>query len=243
MQNLLSLPGLVSLGGLNVALVDLIVLIVLAVSIINGAYKGFVNQIFAILGGFAALILAICFCGEVKNSVATLFPSTIDNIALKVNQMLGIDGVLNEGAKEQIVASLASTSIPAFLHGIVADLIIKIGVELQLETLIAGWILTGICFVAIFILALVAFAVVKKYCKKLLNNKVFGKVDRILGGIFSALKTVAIIIAVSVLASLLFDVNSLLTPVTESGEQLNSVLNAFMTWFMNLGFITNLLAI
>ncbi len=243
MHNLLSIPTLVAIGGLNVALVDLIVLAVILASVLIGALKGFVNQIFSILGGLAALIIAVIFCAKVSDLISTAIPSIPQAIADKLNEMLGLSGVVNEGAKEQILESLKTTTIPAFLHDIIADLIVKVGVELELDKLISGWVLTGICFVTIFILSLILFAVLKKLFKKLLSNKVFGKIDRVLGAIFSALKSIIIIIAVCILLSIIFDLNSLLTPTAENGQQINSVVNAFMTWLMNLQFIKNLLII
>jgi uncharacterized membrane protein required for colicin V production len=59
MLNLLAVPSAIALGGMNVALVDLVVFSILLISLILGGAKGFLGQIFALLGGVAAIFVAI----------------------------------------------------------------------------------------------------------------------------------------------------------------------------------------
>ena len=244
MLNLLSSSAVVTVLGLNVALIDIIVLAVLLVSVVIGALKGFVTQIYSILGGLVALILAIVFCGKLADFLTVSVPAIPSALQDKLSEILGIDGILLDGAKEKILESLKSTNIPAFLHELVADLIIKLGAELHLEVVIANWVLIAICFVSIFLISIILIIISKKLFKSLLqHNKAFGKLDRVLGAIFLSLKSLVIIIALFILLSLFIDLNGLLIPTLENGERINSVFNSFMTFIMNMPFIKNALIV
>ena len=243
MLNLLAIPSVIALGGMNVALVDLVVLAILLIALIVGLVKGFVGQIFALLGGIAAIVVAIFTCTYVADFLTATFPTIKESISAQVNSLLGIDGVLFEGAKEQILASLQQTTIPAFLHEVIADLIIQQGASLNLAETVTGWVITAIAFVVTFVLALIVFGIFKKIFKALTNIPAINAIDRILGMIFKVALTLAILVVIFIALSLFANtfVNELLQPVTEAGEQVKCYFNDLLTWVINLDFIKNLL--
>ena len=243
MLNLLAVPSVIALGGMNVALVDLVVLAILLIALIVGLVKGFVGQIFALLGGIAAIVVAIFTCSYVAQFLSSTFPSIPQSISAQVDSLLGLDGVLLQGAKDQVLESLKTTSIPAFLHEVVAELIIQQGASLNLSEIITGWVVTAIAFVVTFILALIVFGIIKKIFKALTNIPAINAIDRILGMIFKIALTLAILVVIFIVLSLFASefVNGLLQPVTETGEQVKCYFNDLLTWVMNLDFIKNLL--
>lgn len=243
MLNLLAVPSVIALGGMNVALVDLVVLAILLIALIVGLVKGFVGQIFALLGGIAAIVVAIFTCTYVAGFLSTTFPSIPEAISAQVNSLLGLDGVLLQGAKDQIISSLQQTSVPVFLHEVVADLIIQQGANLNLTEIITGWVVTAIAFIVTFVLALIVFGIFKKIFKALTNIPAINAIDRILGMIFRVALTLAILVVVFIVLSLFANefVNGLLQPVTETGEQVKCFFNDILSWVMNLDFIKNLL--
>ena len=243
MLNLLALPSVVALGGMNVALVDLVVFSILLIAFVVGGAKGFMGQIFALLGGFAAIVVAVLTCTQVGEFLSTTFPTIPESIKTQVNGLLGLDGVLLQGAKEQVLESLKTTNLPAFLHNIIADLIIAQGGNLKLTEIITGWVITAIAFVATFIIALFLIRFLKKIFKTLTNNPTINAIDRILGAIFKCLLTLIIIIIIIIVLSLVATefVNGLLQPVTESGEQINCLFNDILTWVMSFDFIKSIL--
>lgn len=243
MLNLLAIPSVIALGGINVALVDLVVLAILLIALIVGLVKGFVGQIFALLGGIAAIVVAIFTCTYVAEFLSTTFPSIKESISAQVNSILGIDGVLFQGAKEEIVTSLQQTTIPAFLHEVIADLIIQQGADINLTEIITGWVVTAVSFVVTFILALIVFGIIKKIFKALTNIPAINAIDRILGMIFKVALTLAILVVIFIALSIFAGgfVKELLQPATQAGEQVKCYFNDLITWVMNLDFIKNLL--
>lgn len=242
MLNLLAIPSVIALGGMNVALVDLVVLAVLLIALIIGLSKGFVRQIFSLLGGIAALVVAIFTCSHIAEFINASIPSIPEAISAKVDSLFGLEGVLLEGSKEQIIESLSSTTIPSFLHPTIADLIISNAGELQLSQMITGWAVTAIAFVSAFIISLILFGIIKKIFKAITSHGVFGAIDRILGMIFSMAVALAFLLVVCILLYLIIpNINDFLVPVTETGEAVKCYFNDLMTWVMSLDFISNLL--
>ena len=243
MLNLLAIPSVIALGGMNVALVDLVVLAVLLIALIVGLAKGFVRQIFALLGGIAALVVAIFTCTYVAEFLSTTFPSIPEAIKAQIDSLMGLEGVLLNGTKEQILASLSETKIPSFLHNTLASIIIAEGGNLQLTEIVTGWVVIAIAFVAVFILSLIVFGILKKIFSALTEIPVLGAIDRILGMIFKIAITLAILVVIFIIISLVAVefANGLLQPVTESGESVTCYFNNLLTWVMDLDFINSLL--
>ena len=243
MLNLLAIPSVITLGGINVALVDLVVLAVLLIALIVGLAKGFVRQIFSLLGGIAALVVAIFTCTYVAEFLSSSIPSIPESISAQLEGLLGLDGVLLQGTKEQIIESLSSTKIPAFLHELVATTISESAGELNLTATLTGYVMIAIAFVVVFILSLIVFAILKKIFSALTSIGVLGAIDRILGMIFSiAVALVGLLVICIVLSLIIPNINEFLIPVTESGEKVTCHFNTLLTAIMNLDVIKNLLA-
>ena len=242
MLNLLAIPSVIALGGMNVALVDLIVLAVLLIALIIGLSKGFVKQIFSLFGGIAALVVAIFTCSHIAEFITTSIPAIPEAISVKVDTLFGLDGVLFEGSKEQIIGSLSSTSIPSFLHPTIADLIISKAGELQLTQIITGWAVTAIAFVSAFIISLILFKILKKIFKAITSGGAIGAIDKVLGMIFSIAVALIICLVICILLYLIIpNVNDYLVPVTETGESVKCYFNDLMTWVLSLDFVSSLL--
>ena len=243
MLNLLAIPSVIALGGMNVALVDLVVLAVLLIALIVGLAKGFVRQIFSLLGGIAALIVAIFTCEYVAKFLSSSIPSIPEAISAQIDSLLGLDGVLLQGTKEQIIESLSSTTIPVFLHELIANTIVDSVGELNLTVMLTGYVMTAIAFIAVFLLSLIVFSILKKIFSALTNVGVLGAIDRILGMIFSIAVALAVLIVICIVLSLIIpNINDFLVPVTEAGEKVTCHFNTLLTNIMNLDVIKNLLA-
>ena len=53
------MPAFFAIGGKNVAVLDIIVLVILIIFLIVGANKGFMRQLLGFLGVFGALVLTV----------------------------------------------------------------------------------------------------------------------------------------------------------------------------------------
>ncbi len=240
MLNLLAIPSVIAIGSLNVALIDLIVLGLLIIAVIIGAAKGFLKQILSILGGLAAIVLAVLLCKHVAGFIYNKVPFITNPVSNMVEKLFGLEGIVTGGTKEQVVQTLASTKIPAFLHSIIANSVVESAGELQLTQVLTNWALVAISFVIIFILALIVFSFIKKLFKSLTKIKAVGYIDRFLGAIFMALKFLVIALVLITVLSVFINMNNLLTPTLANGETISSYFNAIMTKILQIPFIQNL---
>lgn len=235
MLNLLS--NVVSLGGLNVALIDLVVLGIIFLAVLFGAVRGFLRQVLSILGVLAALVLAVLLCKSVGTYIYEKVPFITDKVAETVNKIFSLDQIIAGGGKEEIIAILQTTKIPSFLHSLVADYIIDSGAAMQLSQVLTQWALVAISFIAIFILSFIVFFILKRICKFITSLKGVGTLDKILGAIFMVAKVIVILILVCMVASIFTDTAQYLTPTLEDGKVINSVFNQLVTKIMESGII------
>ena len=242
MLNLLSIPVAINLGEASIALLDAICAAVLLISLFVGAIKGFIKQILSILGWLLAVIIAYMVADDVAAFISSSIPAVPDFIGGKLNEILNLDGGILNGTKDDILQFLSTSNIPAFLHDIIADTIIKSIGELNIVDIVVDWALVAISFVVVVIICLILFAIVKKLFNALTKIAIIGAIDRVLGAIFSALKALVVITLIIVLASLLFNINPLLSPVVD-GVEIKCYLNEVLTFVTNMDFIKNLITI
>lgn len=240
MLNLLAVPSVIALGGLNLALVDLVVLGVLLIALIVGLIKGFVRQIFVLFGWIAALLIAIFTCTIVADFLSNTIPAIPSSITSSVDGLLSSAGIPMDGSKEQILNALSTSSIPAFLHGALADVIVASSAEVNLAQTVTGWAMTAISFILVFIVSLILLSIFKKIFKAITKRGVIGAIDRIFGMIFSVAITLIVLMLITILISIFIKVNTFLLPVSESGEAVTCYFNSLLTKIMELDFIKNL---
>lgn len=239
MLNLLAIPSVVAIGSLNVALIDLIVLGLLLIALIIGLVKGFLGQILSLLGGLAALLLAVFLCKHLAGFVGDKMPKLTNAVSDMVTKLFGLNGVVTAGSKEEIISTLQTTKIPSFLHSVVANSIVESSGNLKLIEVLTDWALVAISFVLIFIVALILFAIIKKIFKAIAHVKGVGVVNRMLGAILMIAKVLILAIILCLILSVFIDMNSILTPKV-NGEEVKSYFNVIVTKIMELEFIQNL---
>lgn len=205
-----------SIGGMTVLIADAIAIILLVVSLIIGLSKGFTRQILSLLGIFAALALAIIFCADFGTFLLETFPNLKEGVVGWIASSFGLEDVsIVEGlSKEQIVSMLnESTNIPSFLQAPIANAIVESGVQVELLDVVSSWVMNVISFVVIFVGSLIVFALLKAIFAKITKLPIIGAVDKILGGAFSVLKTMLIIMLILiVLSGFTVDVDSFINP-------------------------------
>ena len=144
MFNLLAIPRVVPLLGLNVALIDLIFFGLLLIAIIVGMIKGFLRQILSVLGVIAAIVLSVSLCKTVAGFITDKLPGIYNGVSNLVQRVFGLGDVATSGTKEQIIETLQNTKIPTFLHSTVANSIIESSGELGLTAVLTKWALVAI---------------------------------------------------------------------------------------------------
>lgn len=246
MFNLLAIPTAITIGSLNVALLDVIVLALLLIALIVGLVKGFAKQLFSILGWVAAVALGIIFCDDIASFLNESVPALKEGIYNFLNGSIGIESAITSSQTvEEIMAILkAETELPEFLHQAIAQAIVNAAGDIHITEVLTGWAITAISFVAIFIVSMLVFGILKALFNAI-NKKIkaLGAIDKLFGGIFAILKMSIIVLLVTMLMSSILPTafDALLHPVLETGEEVNCVLNSALTWVMNSEWVAGLL--
>ena len=238
MVNLLAIPATFLIGTINVALIDIIALIVLLIAVIVGLTRGFLRQILSLLGLVAGIVVAIIFCDELValvNENIPAIPAAIENAIANSDAFKDLTGSFTN--EEQIIASLETSSIPAFLHGTIAKAIVESNFELQIIKVFTTWALYVIVFVVTVILSLIVFAIIKKILYGLTRIKLIGFVDKLLGMVFSVAVALVNMMIIITILSLFMNVNAYIQP-----EGVICYFNDIMTKALEMPFIQELLS-
>ena len=234
------MPAFFAIGGKNVALLDIIVLVILIIFLIVGASKGFMRQLLGFLGVFGALVLTVLLCDKVAKLVTENIPQfyeTVKGWATSLFKLDGLEGLTGEELKNAI----ASSGIPSFLQGVVLKMIESEGSDVTIVVVLANW-MNIMCGAILFVVILIVFAIVKKILTAFVDLPIIKSIDKLLGAVFAVLKGLLILLIVCMLLSLFIDINKFLSPTTEAGEPVQCLFNEILTWFMNLPFVSGTLA-
>lgn len=242
MLNFLALKTYYTLGVFNIATIDIAFLAVLIIFIIYGAIRGFSKQVLSLLGVVAAIILGVLLCKPLASLVANKMPAIYNPIYNKISGFFGAE-FAEISSPEVLAAALETSKIPKFLHAVIIHAVGD-NVAEALPTIVRTftlWTLNVICFIALFAVSLIVFALVKKFFAVITEKVAFiGKVDRILGivlGVVQALSfTVLAVTILSLFPSL--NVNGFLSPVKEDGKTVVCLTNLILTIVFKIPFLT-----
>ena len=240
MLNFLALKTYYTLGVFNIATIDIAFLAVLIIFIIYGAIRGFSKQVLSLLGVVAAIILGVLLCKPLASLVANKMPAIYNPIYNKISGFFGAE-FAEISSPEALAAALETSKIPKFLHAVIIHAVGD-NVAEALPTIVRTlWTLNVICFIALFAVSLIVFALVKKFFAVITEKVAFiGKVDRILGivlGVVQALSfTVLAVTILSLFPSL--NVNGFLSPVKEDGKTVVCLTNLILTIVFKIPFLT-----
>ena len=236
MFNLLAIPNVVNVAGIDIALLDVVALVAICVALIYGLIKGFAKQALAILGFVAALILSFMLCGKVASFINESIPAIPEAIKGAIEKALGISSDL-ANTEASIREILQNSSIPAFLHELLISLIVESNFEVTLVDTMVVWSLNLISFGVLLVVFSIGFAILKGIVGKIVSLPIISVADKLLGMAFSVLKCLIIIMIVLSLASAVLPLNNYLKP-----EGLTCYLNNALEWITNSNLIKNILS-
>ncbi len=235
MTNLLAIPTIVTLGSLNIALLDVIALIAILIALVVGLIQGFAKQALSILGFAAAIILSFAFCGKFAVFINEKVPFITGAIQAWVENTIGVtaDAFTNAEALREV---LASSKIPAFLHEAIISMVVNANFEISIIETITGWIINVVSFVVLMVLFLILFAIIKGVVKKIVELPIIKTVDKALGVVFSIGKCLVIMLLVLSIASMIIPLNDYLQP-----DGVTCYLNSALQGITNSQFFKNIL--
>lgn len=242
MLNFLALKTYYTVGVFNIATIDVAFLFILIVSIIYGAIRGFSKQVLSVLGVIAAIILGVLLCKPLASLVENKIPAVYNPIYNKISGFFGAE--FNEiPTQEMFATALEGSKIPKFLHPAIIEAVGENVAEAlpSIIRMFTLWVLNVICFVIIFLVSLIVFALIKKFFAFINKNiSVIGTVDRILGVILGVIQALSITVLAVTILSLFpgLDVNGYLTPVKEDGGSVICLTNLILTMAFKIPFLT-----
>ncbi|MBQ9781885.1 MAG: CvpA family protein [Clostridia bacterium] len=238
----MSLPLFFTLGELNIAVIDIVVLLILLIAVIVGLVRGFAKQILVFLGFVTALIVAFFVCRPVTDFIENTFPQITEMVSGWITSIPGI-GEIGHLTPENAQEALNNSSIPFFLHGLIINLVNANG-GIDLTPILADYVMLAIVFVLLTIILLILFAIVKKLFLWISNAKFIKPLDKFLGCLFSVLLCALIIIVVlAILVAVAPEfVTALLTPTIAEEVMFESITNKVLTFVMEQPFVANLFA-
>ena len=239
MNSLLAIPAFIETGVLKIATVDIAVLVILIIAFIIGYIRGFMRQILSLLGIVLSLILAVIFCDDLANFIKNNVPSITNWVQGFIKNLFGTILSENYDSAEALTSALSQSKIPAFLHGLISNLIINSNFDVKLIDILTTWALNVLSFVGIVVVSTILFIVIKLLFKVVTNIPIIRKVDKTLGVIFSCLIALIVIILICSVLSIFINVNAYLEP----GNGVICVFSKVMEFIINLPFVKNLYTI
>ena len=180
---------------------NLIIIALFIVFLIFGIVKGFISQVFGLIGSIIAIVVAVMLCSTVVNVVK-------DNTSVYESIRDWISGVLPNIDKSAI------EKFPEFLQAIFAP--IMDGSESAIETVsatLANLILTAIVFSLLAALVKLVFIILAVVLKNVIKKTFLGVVDKLLGAVLGLIKGLLFV------SALLFFVEIALVPTIPSVAQ------------------------
>ncbi len=168
---------------------------VLLLFLIIGLSKGFVNQIFGLLGSIAALVLAGVLCGTVVNALNGSL-GVVDSLAESLGSNLGNAEWLTWSINENNIREACnSINLPEFIADFAVEQAANVGTvysnlgELISHTL-ANIIVSGIAYVVLFAVLKFVIFLFKKIFEKLVTLPGLHSADKLLGSVLGLIKGV-----------------------------------------------------
>ncbi len=217
--------------GLNIPIIDGVIIGLALILGIVGLAKGFSKQLFALFGTLLVIVGAVLLSNVLADVLKPLLGNTIQTPLTE--WMTGLD----EGADikwfteahdwtdiANVQYALTKLGLPAFLSGIVAAPIQKVfasfGTAKLVEVLppvMTQWALVAISFLLLVIVFSIVLALCKKLFAKATEIKLIGILDRLIGLVFGVAQAYLLILAVFTVLS--FIPNTFLPQVQEAIRQ------------------------
>ena len=196
--------------------VDYVMLGIVLVGIIIGAKRGFMDQLFALVGTFGAFMGAILLCkvvGKLMGTDGIIF----DKISEFLNGKFSTDAgkliynqPLDWSDKSNVDAALGIMGIPSFLSGIFLKMFAKFSPDGQKAVLadvlpvsLTELVNCAIAFIVLLIVLAIVIAILKKVLLKAVKAPGIKTVDTLLGLILGAVFAVLLMVVVCLVATAL----------------------------------------
>ena len=176
-------------------MVDVIIIAFLLICVIYGFIRGCLTQVVSLLGGIAALILAVLLCRPLAEFIIKN-TDWLNGLAARVAETLHLPDTEVEAA--ELTAALTELTLPSFVKSSVEQLVERlnlatVNISVVVSETIAKYIIIIICFLVIWLLVKIVSKVLKKIAKSLKKTRLIGPVDRTLGSVVALFRGLLLI--------------------------------------------------
>lgn len=173
-------------------IIDIVFVSILAIYVIVGLFKGFLNTLISLFGNVASLTVAIIAAKPFANLLNSLF-----NVSAWFGGMINLDSALPQISTavsgQDVINTMSAT--PSFLERILVRFIdptatFNTTAELStaLQGSIGGLLTIVLSAIILFILIRIAVALLAKLFDAISKSHAFGGLDHLLGGVLGAVK-------------------------------------------------------
>lgn len=178
-------------------ILDIILVLVLVGFVIFGVYKGFLSSVLSICNFFVSFVLASLMAAPVAKILIKIKPLSRGITEFISNKLIEASYYMAEPLAEATTASAAlnnATGLGGFLKFLLKifagnGIIMKDATPAQyFSAYLGNFCITLIALLFVFIIIRVLIGILSKIIIKITSNKVVGAVNKILGGVFGAIK-------------------------------------------------------
>ncbi len=180
----------------NLITLDIVLLVVFAICIIVGIYKGFANYVLSFIGTVVAFILALIFCDDLLKIIE---PTKLYlDVKLFFEKIFPVDNN----------ATLESLGLSDVVVKALQELGADIDLSTAVSTALTNLLLSFTCFLVILVSVKLICFILKKVFNVLTQLPLIGLVNRILGGAMGFINGILVVSAILFLISI-FPVSAL----------------------------------
>jgi uncharacterized membrane protein required for colicin V production len=213
-------------------IIDLILCAIIVLGAIIGVVRGFIRITAKPVKFIAAIVIAFSLCNPVAEKVVS--PVIESSVTNYISDFLHekCDEITPENAEEQLPTIL---KVAASIFDIDISETLEEGVNNVVETIVStlaapvvNIISVGIAFVGLYILSKIALSLLIFLIDLIFKNGVFGKLNKLLGFLFSTIIAIAAAWALAVLIAFVFNL-----PAFASNPQIQAFEGGFFYKFFN----------
>lgn len=196
-------------------ILDAIVIIIIAVTVVLSAKKGFVRTIIEVIGFIAAIVIALSLSTPIANFIyqTTIEPSivkTVENVAVETsNEVSGaVDAVWQKMPKfitESNFLGLSKDNITQQIEGETASGAMQVADSISHSFVkpVATKLLSTLISVILVVVLLFVVKILAKLLNKLFSFSLIGDINKTLGGVVGLIKGLAFAIVFCMIISLI----------------------------------------
>jgi len=219
--------------------IDVVIIATIVILGLIGLKKGFLDSIISLFSWVVCIIIAILIAKYVAvwiNGIydfSSLIGGKITESLSGSNEFfnLAINSEVFAGDANNILTAASSAGVEGFIYQIIKIVFTNSNVDMSSDQTVATYVGSSlghismliISAILVFIILMIAVAIIKKIFNKIAQTKILGGLNKLLGLVFGALKACVIIVVINcalVGLTLIPAVNKTITPLVQDNTKI-----------------------